>query len=62
MTTTSDLRARRERLGITRLQLAIQAGISMAWLASLEGGMRPEGSNALAKVRATLAELEREAK
>jgi hypothetical protein len=56
---TTDLRGRRDQLGATRLQVAIQARVSLAHLASLEGGLRPcGGSEALARVLQALDELE----
>jgi transcriptional regulator with XRE-family HTH domain len=64
MTTTTtvptDIRSRRERLGISRLALAVRTGVSPAWLAALEAGLRPVGSRALARVEAALDKLERE--
>lgn len=56
---TADIRERREHLGISRLTLAVRAGISTTWLAELEAGLRPRGE-ALARVEATLDELEAE--
>jgi predicted transcriptional regulator len=61
MTTTIDVRGRRERLDVSRTALAIKSGVSIAWLAALEAGMQPVGSKALARVEAALDELERDA-
>ncbi len=54
---TTDIRARRRRLGVTRLSLAIRTGISTTHLAEIEGGSRPRGT-ALARVLDELDRLE----
>jgi transcriptional regulator with XRE-family HTH domain len=61
VTAITDIRRRRQRIGITRLQLAIRSGVSLSHLSDLEGGLSPRtGSQALAKVEATLDRLEHE--
>jgi predicted transcriptional regulator len=62
MTTTTaiDVRAEREKLGISRLTLAILSRTSISWLAALEGGMRPRGSRALTRVIEVLDSFESE--
>jgi predicted transcriptional regulator len=57
-TTTTDIRTRREQLGISRLTLAVRARVSPAWMAALEAGLQPVGSRALARVEAALEALE----
>jgi predicted transcriptional regulator len=57
-TTTVDVRRRRERLGVSRLTLAIKTEVSPAWVASIEGGWQPAGSRALARVEAALDRLQ----
>jgi predicted transcriptional regulator len=59
-TPTTDLRGRRDQLGETRLEVAIRAKVSLAHLASLEGGLRPGASEALTRVEAALDALEAE--
>lgn len=49
-TTSIDIRLWREQLGLSRLALAVRAGVSPAWLQALEGGLQPVGSRALARV------------
>jgi DNA-binding transcriptional regulator YiaG len=60
-TTTIDIRSRREHLGLSRLALAVRAGVSPAWVQALEAGLQPVGSRALARVEHSLDEIEREA-
>jgi predicted transcriptional regulator len=61
MTTTTDIRSRREHLGVNRLALAVRAGVSPAWAQALEAGLQPVGSRALVRVEQALDEFEREA-
>jgi transcriptional regulator with XRE-family HTH domain len=56
--TTDAVRERREQLGLSRLSLAVRAGVSVTWLAAIEAGLRPRGA-ALDRVEAALNELER---
>lgn len=53
-----ELRARREAAGLTRLELARRAGISLTWLQTIEGGVVPRRSQAVACVLAALHEAE----
>lgn len=62
-TTTSpsvglDLRARRERLGLTRYQLAAQVGCSLTTVANIEAGIVPRSSSVLPRILAALRGLE----
>ena len=57
-TTTVDIRGRRERLGVSRLALAIESGVSQAWLQAIEAGLQPVGSKALARIETALDRLE----
>ena len=59
-TTSRDIRGRREQLDVSRITLAIRSRVSIAWVAALEAGMQPAGSQALARVEAALDELEAE--
>jgi transcriptional regulator with XRE-family HTH domain len=61
ITTTpgSDLRATRERAGITRAELARRAGCSLTFLANVEQGAVPRRSPTLDRVRAILDEENR---
>ena len=52
------LRARRERLGITRVALAARCGRSLAGIANLETGYVPRHSVVLAEVTAALDAIE----
>jgi predicted transcriptional regulator len=56
-TTTLGIRERRRALGISRLSLAVRAGVSVSWLQQLEGGVQPHGQT-LRRVLDTLDELE----
>lgn len=57
-TSTTDIRSRREQLGVSRLRLAVRAGVSPAWVQALEAGLRPVGGTALEKVEVALAAFE----
>jgi predicted transcriptional regulator len=57
-TPSSDIRGRREQLGVSRVALAIKSGTSLSWLTAIEAGLQPVGSKALARVEAALSELE----
>jgi transcriptional regulator with XRE-family HTH domain len=63
---TSTIRDRRRRLGISRLELALKAGVSTSWLAEIETGKRPNGEayglvvQALGRLEADREELARE--
>ena len=59
-TATSDVRGRREQLGLSRLRVAIASNVSPAWLAAIEAGLQPVGSRALARVEAALDAYEAE--
>jgi predicted transcriptional regulator len=55
--TTGNIRERRGQLQISRLTLAVRAGVSSTWLAEIEAGRRPRGE-ALTSVLLALDELE----
>jgi predicted transcriptional regulator len=55
---TDEIRERRERLRVSRLTLAVRAGVSPSWVAALEAGLRPQG-DARTRVLRALDELER---
>lgn len=55
------MRKRRDRLRITRAQLASRAGCSLTYLATIEAGVLPVRSDVLPRVLAALAALEAEA-
>jgi predicted transcriptional regulator len=55
-TSTNEIRDRRERLGVSRLTLAVKAGVSPSWVAALEAGW-PRGE-ARERVLRALDELE----
>ena len=55
-----DLRAARERLGITRAQLAGLAGCSLASLCAIEQGACPRRSRVLGQAWAALARVNAE--
>jgi predicted transcriptional regulator len=57
----ADVRERRERLGLTRQQLATAAGCSISMLALLEGGLRPSASLVRERIEAALADREKAA-
>lgn len=57
-TSRTDIRSRREQLGLSRLALAVRAGITPTWMAALEAGLPTRGP-ALTRVLAVLDELER---
>lgn len=59
-TTISDVRGRREALGVSQLRLAVKADVSLTWLRAIEAGLQPIGSRALARVEAALDQLESE--
>jgi predicted transcriptional regulator len=56
--TTGNIRERREQLDISRLNLAVKAGVSSTWLAEIEAGRQPRGE-ALTSVLAALDEVAR---
>ncbi len=57
-TTAANLRETRERLGITRAQLAGLVGCSPTSLANIEDGAVPKRSGVLERAIAALAERE----
>jgi transcriptional regulator with XRE-family HTH domain len=64
MTTTASqvgldgIRARRERIGVTRERLAAASEVSVSWLQLLEGGFDPVASPSRERVLRVLAALE----
>jgi transcriptional regulator with XRE-family HTH domain len=52
-----DIRAARERAGLTRVQLASRVGCSLSQLGALESGYRPRQSAVLERVRDVLAKV-----
>jgi predicted transcriptional regulator len=59
-TDTTDIRGWRERLGASRLRVAVRADVSTTRLAEFEAGSRPAHSPAFDRVLAALIEIERE--
>lgn len=55
-----ELRARRDRLGLSRTRLAHLAGCSLSSLCNIENGYVPKQSDVLSRARAVLADLERQ--
>jgi transcriptional regulator with XRE-family HTH domain len=55
----AELRAARERAGLTRAQLAARAGCSMSMLGDIEAGAVPRRSAVLGRVQAVLDEATR---
>lgn len=56
----SQLRAARERLGVTRVELAARSGRSLAAIAAIEGGAVPKRSRVLDEAFAALRKIEAE--
>ena len=54
------MRERRERLRLTRIEVAIEARVNPGWLAALESGYRPSKGEATGRVLAALDRLEAE--
>ncbi len=57
---SEDLRERRQALGLTRIDLALTADVSITHIATLEAGLVPRRSQALGRVVAALDAAERE--
>jgi len=58
--TASDLRTRREQVGLTRARLAGLAGCSPTTLANIEDGAIPKRSAALERALVVIADREQE--
>jgi predicted transcriptional regulator len=56
---SAELRQTRERVGLTRAQLAGLAGCSLSMLGAIEAGAVPRRSPTLDRVRAVLTDAER---
>jgi transcriptional regulator with XRE-family HTH domain len=54
--TAAEIRAARERAGLTRAQVAARAGCSMSMLGDIEAGAIPKRSAVLDRVRTVLDE------
>jgi transcriptional regulator with XRE-family HTH domain len=55
------IRARREGLHLSRIELARRAGVSFSHLSNIEQGAVPRGGHALDRIPAALDDAEREA-
>jgi predicted transcriptional regulator len=56
------VRARREKVGLTRVQLAVRAALSVTHLANIEAGVIPAGGAAFGRVLDALSVAEAEKK
>jgi predicted transcriptional regulator len=55
---TDTVRERRDRLGLTRAELAVRADCSMSYLQVVEAGALPRLSNVMPRIEKALTELE----